>query len=51
MSGENKNSNPQPIFNNGETIADDQKKAETYNKYFSSTNKANKLTAEGKRNN
>ena len=46
MSGENKPSNPKPIFSEGDTIADDQRKAERHNKFFASTNKSNKLTGE-----
>ena len=46
MSGENKPSNPKPIFSEGDTIADDQRKAERHNKFFASTNKSNKLTNE-----
>ena len=38
--------NPQSISDEGENIADDQKKAERHNKFFASTNKASKLTNE-----
>ena len=48
MNGENKKTNPKPIVDEGDTIADDQKKAERHNKYFASTNKANKITDEDK---
>ena len=44
LSGENKKSNPKPLQDQGETIADDQKRAERHNNFFASTNKANKLT-------
>ena len=46
MSGENKKSNPKPIFSEGDTIADDQRKAERHNKFFASINKSNKQTDE-----
>ena len=46
LNGEQRKTNPQPISDEGETIADDQKRAERHNKYFASTNKASKLTNE-----
>ena len=48
LSGENKKRNPTPLLDEGEKIADDQKKAERHNNFFASTNKANKLTEEDK---
>ena len=46
LNGEQRKTNPQPILDEGETIADDQKRAERHNKYFASTNKASNLTNE-----
>ena len=37
LNGEQRKTNPQPILDEGETIADDQKRAERHNKYFAST--------------
>ena len=48
LSGENKTRNPKPLFTEDGTIADDQRKANEHNKYFASTNKANKLNEEDK---
>ena len=48
LSGENRKTNPKPFSDDGSAIAEDQKKAELQNKYFASTNKANKLTDEDK---
>ena len=48
LNGENKKSNPKPLQDQGETIADDQKRAERHNNFFASTNKAGKLTEEDK---
>jgi len=48
LSGENRISNPKPITEEGNTIADDQKKAERQNKYFASTSKSNHLTDDDK---
>ena len=41
-----KRKNPQPLKEDGHTIADDQKRAESHNKIFANTNKANKLNEE-----
>ena len=49
LSGENNISNPKPIVNEGDTIADDQKKAERQNKFFASVNKSHKLTEDDKK--
>ena len=49
LSGENKISNQKPIVNEGDTIADDQKKAERQNKFFASVNKSHKLTEDDKK--
>ena len=46
LNGETKKQNPKPILNEGNSIADDQKKAENHNKFFASINKSNKLTEE-----
>ena len=46
LNGENKRKNPQPLKEDGHTIADDQKRAESHNKFFANTNKANKLNEE-----
>ena len=48
LNGEDRRSNPKPIVENGNTIADDQRKAERQNKYFASVNKANHLTEDDK---
>ena len=40
LSGDNRRQNPKPMFVNNETIADDQKKAEAFNKHFASISKA-----------
>ena len=48
LNGDNKKSNPKPLQDRGETIADDQKRAERHNNFFATTNKANALTEEDK---
>ena len=48
LNGDNKKRNPKPLKENGDTIADDQKRAERHNKFFATTNKANKLTEDDK---
>ena len=49
LSGENKTRNPKPLVTEKGTIADDQRKANEHNRFFASTNKANKLTEEDKK--
>ena len=48
LNGENRNTNPKPLNDNGDTIADDQKRAERHNCFFATTNKGHKLTEEDK---
>ena len=48
LNGENRNTNPKPLNDNGDTIADDQKRAEKHNCFFATTNKGHKLTEEDK---
>ena len=48
LNGENKKSNPKPLQDGEDTIADDQKRAERHNNFFATTNKAQKLTEEDK---
>ena len=48
LNGDNKKTNPKPLQDRGDTIADDQKRAERHNNYFAAVNKANVLTEEYK---
>ena len=48
LNGENKKSNPKPLKDGEESIAEEQKRAEAHNKYFASTNKAHKLSQDDK---
>ena len=48
LNGDNRKSNPKPLQDRGDTIADDQKRAERHNNYFAAVNKANVLTEEDK---
>ena len=46
LSGERRKTNPKPIHLSGESISEDQKKAEHFNRYFASVNRADRLTEE-----
>jgi len=46
LSGERRKTNPKPIHLSGESITEDQKKAEHFNRYFASVNRADRLTEE-----
>ena len=48
LNGENKRSNPKPLNDGEDSIAEDQKRAEKHNNYFATTNKAHLLTQEDK---
>ena len=48
LSGDNRRQNPKPMTINNETIADDQKKAEKFNKHFASISKASRRTDQDK---
>ena len=48
LSGENRQQNPKPMHADNETIVEDQKKAEKFNKHFASISKSTKLTDEDK---
>ena len=48
LSGVRRKENPKPIADKDQYIADDQKKAECYNSYFASVNRAGKQTMEDK---
>ena len=48
LSGEKKVTNPNPINSEGDSIAEDQKRAEKHNRYFASTNKAHQLNDQDK---
>ena len=48
LCGENRRTNPNPLNVEHENITSDQKKAEHFNRYFASVNRAGKLTTEDK---
>ena len=48
LSGENRRQNPKPIITENETIIEDQKKAEKFNKHFASINRSSKLSEQDK---
>ena len=48
LNGENRRQNPKPMNAKNETIIEDQKKAEKFNKHFAAINKSTKLTEEDK---
>ena len=48
LNGENRRQNPKPMKVENETIIEDQKKAEKFNKHFAKINKSTKLTEEDK---
>ena len=48
LNSDNRRQNPKPMMADNETIIDDQKKAEKFNKHFASVNKSSKLTKEDK---
>ena len=48
LSGENRNVNPKPLYNDNETIASEQKRANIQNKHFASITKSNKLSDKDK---
>ncbi|GFR59057.1 RNA-directed DNA polymerase from transposon X-element [Elysia marginata] len=48
LNGEKRRKNPKPLSTGDETIVEDQKKAEVFNKYFSSVNKAERATKKDK---
>ena len=48
LNGENRRQNPKPMNVENETIIEDQKKAEKFNKHFAAINKSTKLTEEDK---
>ncbi|GFS09382.1 reverse transcriptase [Elysia marginata] len=47
LNGEKRRKNPKPLSTGDETIVEDQKKTEVFNKYFSSVNKAERATKKG----
>ncbi|GFS05579.1 reverse transcriptase [Elysia marginata] len=47
LNGEKRRKNPKPLSTGDETIVKDQRKAEVFNKYFSSINKAERATKRG----
>ena len=48
LNGENRRQNPKPMKVENETIIEDQKKADKFNKHFAKINKSTKLTEEDK---
>ncbi|GFR84197.1 reverse transcriptase [Elysia marginata] len=48
LNGEKRRKNPKPLSTGDESIVEDQKEAEVFNKYFSSVNKAERATKKDK---
>lgn len=48
LSGKRRTQNPKPIYLSSSTIEEDQKKAEHFNRYFASVNRASRLTEDDK---
>ena len=48
LSGDNRRQNPKPMMINNETIIEDQKKAEKFNRHFASISKASRLSDQDK---
>ena len=50
LSGDNRRQNPKPMIINNETITEDQKRTEKFNKHFASISKASRLNDRDKAN-